>query len=170
MSTWVVIFFVNWIANILLIEFAALRPIKKIINVDEARDSKFPPFRRLDTKFMSRLYLYPICHFCIIKLIIVFGVIFFVAGGMTLVATGLKETEECRGWRRKANRVLAHIVARAIVWGTTGALFVQRERPENVCYKKYLGPEWKPDYDGKHCGTVISNHGAFIDSLVHAEC
>ena len=170
MSTWVVIFFVNWIANILLIEFAALRPVKRIINVDEARDSKFPAFRRLDTKFMNRLYLYPICHFCIIKLLIVFGVIFFVATSMTIVSTGLKPEEESRGWRRKANRVLVHIVSRAIVWGTTGALFIQRERPEGVDFKKYLGPDWKPDYDGKHCGTVVSNHGAFIDSLVHAEC
>ena len=46
MSTWVVIFFVTWIANILLVEFAALRPIKNIINIDEARDdSKYPVFR-----------------------------------------------------------------------------------------------------------------------------
>lgn len=170
MSTWVVIFFVNWIANILLVEFAAIRPVKNIINVDEARDSKFPAFRRLDTRFMKRLYLFPVCHFCIIKLIIVNAILFVIAAAITVVATGLKENEECRGWRRKANRVLAHIVSRAIVWGTTGAFYIQRERPEGICFKKYLGPEWKPDYDGAHCGTVISNHGAFIDSLVHAEC
>lgn len=82
---------INWFLNILLIEFFALRPIKNIINVDEDRDSKFPAFRRLDTKYMKRIYLYPICHFGILKLIIVFFVIFAMAACMTLVACGLKK-------------------------------------------------------------------------------
>ena len=66
--------------------------------------------------------------------------------------------------------VFAHINARAIIWGTTGAFCVKRERPEGICYKKYLGDSWEADYDGMRCGTVISNHGAFIDSLMHSEC
>lgn len=38
-----------------------------------------------------------------------------------------------------------------------------------MCYKEYLGPDWKADYDGMRCGTVISNHGAFLDALVHSD-
>lgn len=119
---------------------------------------------------MRRYYLYPICHFVILKLVIVFLVIFAMAGCMTLVACGLKKDEECKGWRRKMNLVFANITSRTIIWGTTGAFCIVRERPDGVCYKKYLGDSWEPDYDGMHCGTVISNHGAFIDSLMHASC
>ena len=45
---WYTIFLVNWIVNILVMEFIALRGYKPILNVDEARDSKYPAFRRLD--------------------------------------------------------------------------------------------------------------------------
>lgn len=147
-----------------------MRPLKNVINVDEDRDSKYPAFRRLDTRFMRRIYLFPICHFVIIKLMVVFLVIFICAALMTLVACGLKPDEECRGWRRKANCLFANIVSRTIIWGTTGALCISVERPDGICYKKYLGESWEPDFDGMHCGTVISNHGAFIDSLMHASC
>ena len=169
-QTALIVFGVNWLLNIILIEFFALRPLKNVINVDEDRDSKYPAFRRLDTKYMRRIYLFPICHFGILKLIIVFFVIFAMAGCMTLVACGLKKDEECRGWRRKLNMVFVHIVSRAIIWGTCGAFWINEERPESICYKKYLGDSWEPDYDEMRCGTVISNHGAFIDSLVHASC
>lgn len=41
-----------------------------------------------------------------------------------------------------------------------------KDRPK-VCYKKYLGPDWKPDYDGK-CSATIANHQTFGDVFVHA--
>ena len=28
-------------------------------------------------------------------------------------------------------------------------------------YKKYLGPDWKPTYEGS--GTIVSNHNLFLD-------
>ena len=61
--------------------------------MDEDRDSKFPAFRRLDTKYMKREKNLPLSdllvrsrHFGILKLIIVFFVIFAMAACMTLVA------------------------------------------------------------------------------------
>ena len=55
------------------------------------------------------------------------------------------------------------------MWGFTNSFSIHVERPENVCYKEYLGPDWKADYDGMRCGTVISNHGAFLDTMVHSD-
>ena len=40
-NKWVIVFFINWLINILAIEFLALRKIKNIINIDEKRDSKY---------------------------------------------------------------------------------------------------------------------------------
>ena len=37
-----------------------------------------------------------------------------------------------------------------------------------MCYKKYLGPDWKPDYDMTRVSTVISNHSSFLDVPLHA--
>lgn len=169
MNTWVILFLVNWIVNIIAIEFSVFRKMRHVLNVDEARDGKYPAFRRLDTKYIKRLYIYPICHFSIIKFIIVHIVVFTFAVVITLVSWGLKENEECKGWRRKVNRVCCAIISRTIVWAVTSSFYITVERPKNVCYKEYLGPTWKPDYDGMRCGTVISNHGSAYDSLMHAE-
>lgn len=112
--------------------------------------------------------MYPLCHFSIWKILAVMSVVLLMSVFMTIGAYGLKDKEECKGWRRKANRFFCWILSRAIIWGFTGSLTIKVERPK-VCYKEFLGPDWEPDYDGKRCGTVISNHGAIIDSLMHAE-
>ena len=44
-------------------------------------------------------------------------------------------------------------LAISIVW-------INNERPV-VCYKKYLGPDWKPTYEG--AGSVVHNHPSWID-------
>ena len=53
-STW---FLVNVILGILLVEYALFKT-KSVRKVDEARDSKFPAFRRWDVKLWSRARLY----------------------------------------------------------------------------------------------------------------
>ena len=34
-----------------------------------------------------------------------------------------------------------------------------------VCYKKYLGPDWTPDYNEP--STYINHHSSFMDPWVH---
>jgi 1-acyl-sn-glycerol-3-phosphate acyltransferase len=48
-----------------------------------------------------------------------------------------------------------------------GIFYVSNSRPQ-VCYKKYLGPNWEPDYDWKRCGSVVCNHTSFLDIMTHA--
>ena len=33
-----------------------------------------------------------------------------------------------------------------------------------ISYKKYLGPDWKPEYDG--AGSIVTNHQSWMDILV----
>lgn len=69
---WLTIFFVNWLLNILAIEFGALRKIKAIIKIDKARDEKYKAFCRKDVAFFNRPWLYLCCQLTLIKMCIVF--------------------------------------------------------------------------------------------------
>ena len=66
-NKWFIVFLINWVINILVVEFLALRKIKNIINVDEKRDSKYKAFRRLDTFWFNRPWLFMTCHLNILK-------------------------------------------------------------------------------------------------------
>lgn len=44
-----------------------------------------------------------------------------------------------------------------------GMLFYKRERVP-VDYKKYLGPEWTPTYEG--ASTIVANHSSWVDILL----
>lgn len=69
----VVLFFVNWFINIMMVECLAIRKLKTVININEQRDSKFEAFRRNDVWWFNRPWLYMTCHFTLVKLIFVFS-------------------------------------------------------------------------------------------------
>jgi len=62
---------------------------------------------------------------------------------------------------------MVKLCARNVIWSMTGSPFghVFESRPD-VCYKKYLGPDWVADYDGDRCATVVGNHSCFVDHAV----
>jgi 1-acyl-sn-glycerol-3-phosphate acyltransferase len=59
-----------------------------------------------------------------------------------------------------------NIFARIVLFAVSSTLWISRSR-KNVCYKKYLGPDWEPDFDGR-AGTTVSNHQSFVDIFIHA--
>ena len=72
-SFWGIVLFVNWIVNVFLVEFFAIRKLTKIINVDEERDGKNKAFRRVDTVWFNRAWLFLTCHLTFIKIITCFS-------------------------------------------------------------------------------------------------
>jgi len=44
-----------------------------------------------------------------------------------------------------------------------GIVWIKTERPQ-IDYKKYLGPDWKPKYNG--ASTLVFNHSTWIDILI----
>lgn len=90
MGYWLNVFLINWAINIIVIEFFAIRKLKNVINIDEERDSKYKAFRRNDTKWYSRWWLYPTCHFMLVKFIGCFMVIFFCTFYSTVCNIGMK--------------------------------------------------------------------------------
>lgn len=160
---WLTILLVNWLLNILAIEFLAIRKIKRIINVEEDRDSRFKAFRRLDVKWLNRPWLYMTCHLCIFKIFLGFGQLFFCAIISKAMVIGLKKEDTITGIR--------YFVMRATHWWTSvivlfcGAtnLWTTFKRSD-ICYKKYLGPDWEPDFNWRNVGCVVANHSSFLDS------
>mmetsp|Transcript_19777 Transcript_19777/g.30504 ORF Transcript_19777/g.30504 Transcript_19777/m.30504 type:complete len:104 (+) Transcript_19777:3-314(+) len=96
---WLTLFFLNWALNILAIEFLGLRKLKKIINVDEARDSRYPPFRRTDTAWMNRPWLFLTCHFCLAKVIFAILSCILCGVGNIIVSIGHPPGEPITGLR-----------------------------------------------------------------------
>lgn len=166
---YVVLFFVNWALNILIVEFLAIRKLKNVINVDEARDSKYPAFRRYDTKWFNRFWLYLCCHLVLFKIIVTFAVIFSCTILCNLFVIGLEPEVPIRGFRYALIRVLFWFTARFVMLTSVGCVWVFEERPF-VDYSKYLGPNWKPDYNSETVSCVVSTHCCFLDSMLHGLC
>jgi len=166
---WKKIFLINWALNILAIEFLALRKLRKIIKEDKARDEKYAPFRRTDLKWFNRPWLYLTCHFSLAKVIFAIGSCFFCGIATYLTTVGRDKSQPMMGFRYYLMRFWCWLTSRIVIFCASGALYIDAKRPK-VCYKKYLGPDWKPDYDTQRCGTVIGNHTSFIDSVMHGLC
>ena len=102
---WKTIFLINWIVNILVIEFLAIRKLQTVSDVQEDRDSKFPAFRRLDTFWFSRWWLYPTCHFMVGKLLFVYFWMYMTAVMCKVLTYGIKETDTVTGLRYVLMRI-----------------------------------------------------------------
>ena len=145
MGFWTNAFLVNWLINIIVIEFLAIRKLRNVINIDEKRDSKYEAFRRTDTFWYSRMWLYPTCPFMLAKFIFTFIVIFICAGYSTLINYGLKDGEAPTGLRRALIMQNFWYTSRVVCWAV-GSSWIYYEYPKS-CYKKYLGEDWVADYD-----------------------
>ena len=166
MVSFKILFLTNWALNILLVEFFALRKLKSIIKVDEARDRKYQAFRRTDVKWFNRLWLYPLCHLALAKIILAFSSIAVCGILINLCMLGLKKDAPITGIRYKVIRVILWVTSVIVLWCACSCVWVKTTRPK-VCWKQYLGPDWKADYDSKHCGSVVANHASFLDSALH---
>jgi hypothetical protein len=163
--TWFSLFMCNWLLNIVVIEFLAIRKLGNVIKVDEERDEKYKAFRRNDVKFFSRWWLYLTCQMMLWRFSFAFFCMFWNMLFSKVIVIGLKEGDPVVGWRLKLCRFFYFITARVII-AAMGCFWITYERPE-VCYKKYLGEDWVADYDQQRTSTVVCNHSAFHDSMMH---
>ena len=44
-----------------------------------------------------------------------------------------------------------------------GFIRIDTVRVYNVDYKEYLGPDWKPEWEG--ASTIVSNHSTWLDGI-----
>ena len=164
MNFWTKIFLVNWAINILFVEFLCIRKLKNIINVDEKRDSRYPAFRRTDVKWFNRAWLFPLCHFFVLKMVLIFGWNAVVCIIIKIISIGWDTDKAFTGWRMELLKALTKFSALQMLF--LNGIFYKTSRPD-VCYKKFLGPNWTPDYDGFRTGTLVGNHSSLYDASIH---
>lgn len=161
------IFLINWALNILAIEFLSLRKIKPILNVNEQRDSKYKAFRRLDVKWFNRAWLFMTCHFCIIKILIAFGQLFICGMVSKFMVIGLEKEDSITGIRYLIMRVTQWWTSFLVLFCGSSNIWTTYKRSP-ICYKKYLGPDWEPDFNWRNAGCVVANHTTFLDTAINS--
>ena len=156
LSFWHYAFLCYWAFTISAIEWALMKA-KPLSNVDEERDSKYPAFRRYDTKYWVRPYLYVGSLFMPIK------VLFTATTQMTLLI-GMVVCL-CKQDRRNVSKLrfkMFNLYLRFICF--LNVIFIpiipRVVRPK-VDYKKYFGPDFEEDYE-THV-PIISNHSSLFD-------
>ncbi len=102
------------------------------------------------------------CHFAFIKIFFGFFIVFVGGAIQSLIVIPDKPST---GIRYFLMRVTTNINSRIALFCSATCLWVFHDR-KPFCYKKYLGPDWKPDYDILRTGSVICNHTAALDPLI----
>ena len=93
------LFVINWILGILMIEYA-LKKNKPLRKVDEARDSKFPAFRRTDVHLWYRPLLYLGAWMTLPKLLILGGILPILGSYIWIILICKKKGAALKKWQR----------------------------------------------------------------------
>ena len=161
MSWFWTLFIVYYIVMIILYEKFLIK-LKPIIKGDPALHQKYDAFRRTDSDwFSNRLLMYPILWTFLPKFLLVATGMVLAAVACIFFSIGLTESKHPKkftGIRYYLVRTSFYLFARMAVFGISNVYWVSHSRPK-VCYKKYLGPEWKADYG--LAGSMVANHTAF---------
>lgn len=56
---------------------------------------------------------------------------------------------------------------RMIVFTTGSYAFVDYRERDDVDFKQYLGPDWKPSFDARRAPTLVGNHTSWIDISIN---
>lgn len=80
-----------------------------------------------------------------------------------IIAIGHPKGKPWTGWRRKAVALFCKLAARNALM-MMSAFSINKKRAHTVNYSKYLGPDWKAEYDNP--STIVSNHSTFLDIIV----
>lgn len=84
---------------------------------------------------------------------------------MAILNIGHDPRHKISGIRFTLVKMGNYLFPRIFLLAAGNIIWVQDEKVE-MCYKKYLGPDWKADYD--EASTVVNNHSCFLDPWIHA--
>mmetsp|Transcript_11024 Transcript_11024/g.18428 ORF Transcript_11024/g.18428 Transcript_11024/m.18428 type:complete len:272 (+) Transcript_11024:24-839(+) len=152
------------VIGLIAIEYAFKR-VRRMIKVDEDRDSKFPAFRRLDAKKWSRWKFYPGALLTMpsrLILLILSGIVLALISVLLTLGHDFKKgpTKGCR----KAS-VGFFYTTMAWIFCFICGLFTRKEKVD-FDYSYYLGKDYKEGYrDVKKTSTIICNHVSWIDTM-----
>lgn len=157
---------VNALVGILAFEWCwhVTKPIREI---DEARDSKYPAFRRNDAKNWRRWKFYPgAMTFFVFRLFLaIFNLLLcYILTKIICAGANIESGRPITGCRCKAIRYLYLVQAR-IEMLAFGYRF--KTRKLDFDYSEYLGPDYKETMKlPKKISTIVSNHSSWFDPLL----
>ena len=155
-------FLVNLVLGILLIEYALfkVRSPRKIV---EERDSKYPAFRRYDAIYWTRPRLYIAAPYILPRFLLALFLPALYCFFLKVILIGSKRGQKNPAWKTAIFKWLAKYMSRLMVMVSGGLFFYKHERI-NKDYKKYLGPDWTPKFEG--ASSYVCNHSCWLDILI----
>ena len=149
---------------VLVVEWALYKQMKmKPLNEEHRkRDAEYHAFCKKDAYLFenpfSRLFLYPGAIIMPIRFIIGWGSLMWLCFALNVVAffcgTYGKSPEHQGPTQKKIVKWMNAIPGYCVLWGCS--IIHQNFVRPTICYKKYLGPDWKPSYEG--ASSYVSNH------------
>jgi len=158
----------NALIGIIIFELS-WKKTKPIREIDEARDSRYPSFRRYDAVMWKRWKFYPgAITFMFPRLLLVLlnlGLSWI----LTLIITiGFDMDQPLTGWRNSIIKPLYWFQAKL-----EGKFFAYRTnfRKMDFDYSYYLGKDYKETQQlPKRVSTYVSNHSSWFDPLLLQPC
>jgi len=116
-------------------------------------------------KWFNRPWLYLCCHLGIFKAVVFISTLSMTLASMHIGTIGLKKGEPIRGVRYCFVRFFLGLNGYLVSFCASSNIWTQWTKPK-CCYKKYLGPDWEPDYNRKNVSCIIMNHVSSMDGCV----
>ena len=132
------------------------------------RDKKFHAFCTktfLEPNLKNRLMTYPFIPFFPFKMIFSWGGAGMCWLTLSILALAFGESDPAKQGptQRRLVALTNKITGYVVAFTSASVAWTHHVRPK-VCYKKYLGPDWKPSYE--NAGSKVVNHSAWVDILI----
>ena len=154
-----------YIGQIIFVEaqIAKVKQMQPKNEEDRKRDEKYSCFVQEDLKISlpQRLFCWTFMSlFILIRIFCMIFVLFWSCVWLYFCAMIYpKNSKELRAACHKGTVWTGTLLA-----ATASVFTINYKRRKDICYKKYLGPDWTPSFE--NFSTVVTNHSCWIDTLV----
>jgi 1-acyl-sn-glycerol-3-phosphate acyltransferase len=128
---------------------------------DKEMNTKFAPFFRAEIENIHVIWSFPFYCTYLIRLAMGWITICTLAIGTALISAG-QDVRNMDPWRKFAIKKLSQYCCRTIIF-LGGFYRIDYDYDEKVDYSKYLGPDWKREFDGAF--VFVGNHVGFLDVM-----
>ena len=146
-----------WLLNRTLHKAHSIRPKNE---EERKRDEKYSMFKQLDVKvdsFATKAFLFSIGGPLLVARVS-FAIVGTFSSAFSMFVVG-----KIMGNKTPLARWMLTFISKCLskCWTfVCSILWVSHNYP-TACYKKYLGPDWKPSYDRP--STIVANHSSWVD-------
>jgi hypothetical protein len=151
-----------WVLVNALPSFYIIHATKYLNRLDEENKKRFSAFRRLDLDKFSYISAILVNVVFFPRFIMCWIVVFMFTTILLILMIGTSQDKPIGKFRENAVFYLFKPFVRAHML-LSGVIWAQWSIKPNVDYSEYLGPDWKPSYEG--AGIQVSNHSGWLDIM-----